>query len=47
MTHIDPVCGMDVEEDTPFKSTQDGRTIYFCSESCKQEFDANPKQYKQ
>lgn len=44
MKHIDPVCGMEVEEDTPFKSHRGGETIYFCSPSCKQKFDSNPEQ---
>jgi P-type Cu+ transporter len=42
----DPVCGMDVEEtpSTP-KADHDGRTFYFCSESCRQRFEASPGDY--
>ena len=47
MEHTDPVCGMKVGEDTPFKSRYGERTIYFCSDSCKRKFDTNPEQYKQ
>jgi Cu+-exporting ATPase len=27
------------------KSEQGGQTYYFCSSTCKQKFDQNPKQY--
>ena len=37
----DPVCGMTVDRSTtPFRSEHDGRTSYFCSAHCKQQFDA-------
>src|SRR3954462_14008448 len=42
----DPVCGMTVD---PIKaagrSDFDGTTHYFCSKSCKDRFDADPKSY--
>ena len=42
----DPVCGMTVDTDTAqWTSNHDGRTWYFCAESCKTEFDANPANY--
>jgi Cu+-exporting ATPase len=41
----DPVCGMEVSKDTKFKSEYNGNTYYFCSRSCKDEFDKNPKKY--
>ena len=42
----DPVCKMDVDEKTAeFKSQQEGKTVYFCSEDCKKQFDKNPKQF--
>lgn len=35
----DPVCGMQVEDDTPYKAkSKDGRTYGFCSQACKDEF---------
>ena len=46
MQHTDPVCDMSVEESTPWKSQHSGETVYFCSASCKQKFDANPGQYQ-
>ncbi len=37
---IDPICGMTVAESTPWKTTQDEQTFYFCCESCLQKFQA-------
>jgi Cu+-exporting ATPase len=34
----DPICGMDVNEDTPFKLLKDGQVHYFCSLGCKHKF---------
>ncbi|HEY9557088.1 MAG TPA: YHS domain-containing protein [Acidimicrobiales bacterium] len=46
MAAIDPVCGMTVEEaDAPATAEHGGTTYYFCSESCKEEFQANPADY--
>jgi protein SCO1 len=43
---IDPVCGMQVHPgpDTP-RLTQEGRTVYFCSESCRDRFAASPGEF--
>lgn len=41
----DPVCGMQVDEKKSPTSVSEGKKYAFCSESCKEEFDANPKQY--
>jgi P-type Cu+ transporter len=42
----DPVCDMEVDPQTAAaKSEYQGKTYYFCSLSCKQDFDADPKQY--
>jgi protein SCO1/2 len=40
---VDPVCGMSIHAgaDTPHV-THDGRTVYFCSEHCRDRFVANP-----
>lgn len=45
MTHHDHVCGMDVEDDTPHKTTLEGETYYFCSAGCKEAFERKPEQY--
>jgi YHS domain-containing protein len=43
---IDPVCGMRVEEKKPeLQSQYAGRKYFFCSEECKQEFEADPNGY--
>ncbi len=43
---IDPVCGMEVEHgEAAGTSTYDGSTYYFCSKSCKTEFDQDPIKY--
>jgi P-type Cu+ transporter len=42
----DPVCGMTVDPiKAAGKSDFDGTTYYFCSKSCKDRFDADPKSY--
>jgi Cu+-exporting ATPase len=35
---IDPICGMTVDEATAQSAERDGRTVYFCSEHCRQKF---------
>jgi YHS domain-containing protein len=42
----DPVCNMRVTAGTAAgSSVYNGKTYYFCSPTCKQAFDKNPKQY--
>ncbi|MBI4547196.1 MAG: YHS domain-containing protein [Ignavibacteriae bacterium] len=42
----DLVCGMEVDENNPpFTSVNKGKIYYFCSNSCKREFERNPKKY--
>ncbi|MFB3854386.1 MAG: YHS domain-containing protein [Vicinamibacterales bacterium] len=42
----DPVCGMTVETaSAKHKTTHDGKTYYFCSESCLEKFKADPAKY--
>src|SRR5262245_62079892 len=44
--HIDHVCGMNVEPTTAAGQTEyQGQTYYFCSESCRKKFEANPQAY--
>lgn len=44
---IDPVCGMQVHPgpDTPHL-THEGRTVYFCSESCRDHYAARPDEFR-
>ena len=42
----DVVCGMEIDPDTAAATSQHkGVTYYFCAESCKQEFDADPAKF--
>lgn len=42
----DVVCGMTVDSDNAAaQSDYDGRTYYFCSPGCKDQFDAAPESY--
>ena len=42
----DPVCGMQVEKAHPGAvARHDGDTVYFCSDHCRQKYDANPQRY--
>lgn len=34
----DPVCGMIVDKATALHAEHDGKTFYFCSEQCRQQF---------
>lgn len=43
---IDPVCGMYVNPETAIKQNLNGKTYYFCSESCRRSFVENPKSFQ-
>lgn len=43
---IDLVCGMEVDERTAkWRSEYHGRTYFFCSKMCKEEFDDDPEKF--
>lgn len=43
---IDPVCGMDVEPGrTKLVSVHKGHSYWFCAESCRRAFEADPNKY--
>ncbi len=42
----DPVCGMSVDEATALHTERDGKTFYFCSDSCRQKFLSAPASAK-
>jgi Cu+-exporting ATPase len=45
---VDPVCGMTISpEDAVGHVTHDGRTYYFCNESCLERFRADPESFLQ
>jgi Cu+-exporting ATPase len=42
----DPVCGMEVTyESAQARSEYNGKTYYFCSLGCKEDFDRDPEKY--
>ncbi len=42
----DPVCGMDVDEQTAAATSEyHGEMYYFCSAGCKRAFDLDPESY--
>ena len=44
-THVDPVCGMTVAEDSPRRFAFNGTTYFFCSDHCLRKFSADPASY--
>ncbi len=42
---VDPVCGMQVDADTPHRHEYKGAEYLFCSESCEHKFEAAPEDY--
>lgn len=43
---IDPVCGMEVDEETAAATSEyQGQTYYFCAPGCKAAFDKDPEKY--
>lgn len=38
----DPICGMTVDDATALHAERDGKTFYFCGESCRQKFLSTP-----
>ena len=43
-SHKDPVCGMQVK-DVSLGADYQGKTYYFCSEHCKEQFVARPANF--
>jgi len=43
----DPVCGMEVAEESGHHAEHEGKSYHFCSEHCLHKFTANPSQYVQ
>jgi len=41
----DPVCGMEVSEDTAHRHIHEGQSYLFCSEHCLHKFQDSPQQY--
>src|SRR4051812_8515109 len=46
MQHLDPVCGMTIEEEDAVGTVDhDGVRYYFCNESCVERFSENPSAF--
>lgn len=46
MTVKDPICGMEIDPKTAFATREHmGKTFYFCSKNCEDQFDAAPHRY--
>jgi P-type Cu+ transporter len=41
----DPVCGVQVSSDSPYRLVHGGRELVFCSEACLDAFRRNPRRY--
>jgi Cu+-exporting ATPase len=44
-TAADPVCGMTVEIPSDHRYDYRGKAFYFCSDSCRSKFQADPAKY--
>jgi YHS domain-containing protein len=43
---VDPVCGMRIEsEEAAGTADHEGKTYYFCSQTCRDAFAADPSAY--
>jgi YHS domain-containing protein len=42
---VDPVCGMTVDRSSASTATFQGKTYYFCSDSCRRKFEASAAAY--
>ncbi|AWR99185.1 YHS domain-containing protein [Metallosphaera hakonensis JCM 8857 = DSM 7519] len=42
---MDPVCGMEVDEKSNYKTMYRGKMYYFCSSHCKSAFEKDPETY--
>ncbi len=41
----DPVCGMEVTDQSPYRAAYQGKNFFFCSTKCQGKFDAEPARY--
>jgi YHS domain-containing protein len=42
---FDPVCGMTIDTAGSKSSVDDGHVYYFCSQDCREKFEASPRSY--
>jgi len=43
---VDPVCGIEMDEDIAVVHELDGKKYFFCSDGCRKIFVKKPKKYK-
>ena len=43
---VDPVCGIELEEDLALLHEHDGKKFYFCCNGCRRIFIKKPRKYK-
>ena len=43
--HLDPVCGMTVDQHAGYGKMHEGRLYRFCSRACLDKFEADPTRY--
>ena len=43
---VDPVCGIELDEDLALLHEHDGEKFYFCCNGCRQIFIKKPRKYK-
>lgn len=46
-TFVDPVCGMTVSPNDPYRASHGGEKYLFCSARCRERFIENPEQFLQ
>ncbi len=48
MVAIDPVCGMEIDEQAAkFRTRKNGKDVYFCCPHCKARFESEPAKFMQ
>ena len=43
---VDPVCGIELDEDLAVLLEHDGKKYYFCCDGCRKIFIKKPRKYK-
>jgi YHS domain-containing protein len=43
---VDPVCGIELDEDLAVLHEHNGKKFYFCCNGCRQIFVKKPRKYK-
>ncbi|MCS6767427.1 MAG: YHS domain-containing protein [Candidatus Nitrosocaldus sp.] len=46
MRVLDPVCGIELDDDLAVTAEYEGKVYHFCCDGCKKIFLKNPKKYR-